>query len=182
MNYFSRDAPREVVSESYVDLYLRQLQERANLGALFNGNIPASEKRKCKARQRRERAQAIMQLKHKQQDAREENERGCGLDELDDDPSDNILKRENRPQNTQVHLRAQRRGTRKFVTTVQNLAADLDLKKIADEMQTTLKVSATVVFSEEFGHVIQLSGDSRLGVKDFLVKRNICLASLIVVH
>jgi translation initiation factor 1 len=163
--------------KDYWDLYDKQLEERR-------------QKMKKLSRQRAKRKDALVQihlaLREEQQDKRESEEQGHGLEEIEhcseNDRLENVRLRENRPQKTQVHIRVQNRGTRKHITTVQNLSSDLDLPKIKDHLQRQLKINGTIVESEEYGTVIQLTGDKRAEVKKFLSEHNICKAELIKVH
>lgn len=81
-----------------------------------------------------------------------------------------------------VHLRIQQRNGRKSLTTVQGLATDLDLKKILRALKKTFSTNGTILKDEELGKIIQLQGDQRKNVLDFLVKTHICDRSELKVH
>ena len=81
-----------------------------------------------------------------------------------------------------VHLRIQARNRRKCVLTVQGLDDDLDLKKICKYLRKNLQCNGAIVKDKTFGEVIQLQGDHRQAVRDFLVDMQICQAGQVIVH
>jgi translation initiation factor 1 len=81
-----------------------------------------------------------------------------------------------------VHVRVQQRNGRKCITTVAGLADDLDVKRICKAFKKNFSCNGAVQKDEEAGEVIQLSGDQRTNVKDFLVDQEICLAENVVLH
>jgi len=81
-----------------------------------------------------------------------------------------------------VHIHAKRRKGKKYTSSVINLAEDLDLKRMLSSLKKTLKCNGAVVEHETFGKVIQLQGDHRLQICDFLVEQEICRKDEIVVH
>jgi translation initiation factor 1 len=81
-----------------------------------------------------------------------------------------------------VHVRVQQRSGRKCITTVAGLADDLDIKRICKAFKKNFSCNGAVQKDEESGEVIQLSGDQRTNVKDFLVDQEICHADTIVLH
>lgn len=85
-------------------------------------------------------------------------------------------------QANKVHLRLHQRNRRKCVLTVNGLAEDLDLKKICKYLKKALKCNGAVVKDDEYGDIIQLQGDHRQKVFDFLVSQQIVNKDLVVVH
>merc|ERR1712010_139743 len=81
----------------------------------------------------------------------------------------------------EVHIRVQQRNGRKCLTTVQGLAADLDIKKILKYIKKSFNCNGAVV-DDKAGAVIQLQGDQRDNVKKFLTTENICIAEEVKVH
>jgi translation initiation factor 1 len=81
-----------------------------------------------------------------------------------------------------VHIRIQQRNGRKSLTTVQGLAEDLDLKKILKALKKMFSTNGTIVADEEMGDVIQLQGDQRKNVAEFLVKYKICSKIEVKIH
>ncbi|XP_003388184.1 PREDICTED: eukaryotic translation initiation factor 1-like [Amphimedon queenslandica] len=69
-----------------------------------------------------------------------------------------------------VHVRIQQRNGRKTLTTVQGISQDYDLKKIAKVCKKEFACNGTVVDHPEYGEVIQLQGDQRNNICEFLVK------------
>lgn len=81
-----------------------------------------------------------------------------------------------------VHIRIQQRNGRKSITTVQGLDPDLDLKRILKAFKKNFSCNGAVVVDAEVGEVIQLQGDQRTNVKEFMVDNEICSGDRIVVH
>uniref|UniRef100_A0A914I2I2 Mannosyltransferase n=1 Tax=Globodera rostochiensis TaxID=31243 RepID=A0A914I2I2_GLORO len=68
------------------------------------------------------------------------------------------------------HIRIQQRTGRKTITTVQGIAPEYDLKKIVRYLKKEYNCNGTIVEHPEYGEVIQLTGDQRQHIKDFLCK------------
>ncbi|KAL7471289.1 hypothetical protein ACHAXS_011587 [Conticribra weissflogii] len=85
-------------------------------------------------------------------------------------------------QGEKVHVRVQQRNGRKCITTVAGLADDLDIKRICKAFKKNFSCNGAVQKDEESGEVIQLSGDQRTNVKEFLVDQEICHSDAIVLH
>jgi translation initiation factor 1 len=81
-----------------------------------------------------------------------------------------------------VHIRNQQRNGRKSITTIQGLAIDLDQKKITRFMRKEFATNGTVLEDDEYGEVIQLQGDVRKRVADYLVVHKICEKGVIKIH
>ena len=81
-----------------------------------------------------------------------------------------------------VHIRIQQRNGRKSITTVQGLATDLNLKLILKTWKKSFTCNGAIVEDEEHGKIIQLQGDQRTNVRDFLVNEEINRKEDIVVH
>ncbi|OMO83487.1 Translation initiation factor SUI1 [Corchorus capsularis] len=67
-----------------------------------------------------------------------------------------------------VHIRVQQRNGKKCVTTVSGINQDFNFEKIVKEMKRDLFCNGHVVEDKELGKIIQLQGDQRLKVRDFL--------------
>lgn len=93
-----------------------------------------------------------------------------------------LFARESRSQLSTVHIRAQQRKGRKAITSVQGLAIDLDLNHVVDGIKCDLHINGSVQKDENFGEVIQFSGDTRIQIRDWLVKHNICAKEVIKIH
>jgi translation initiation factor 1 len=72
-----------------------------------------------------------------------------------------------------VHIRIQQRNGRKTLTTVQGLVEDFDKKKLVRAFKKEFACNGTVVEHPEYGEVIQLQGDQRNNVCQFLTKLGI---------
>ena len=83
---------------------------------------------------------------------------------------------------TKVHVRVQQRNGRKCITTVAGLAEDLDVKKITRALTKKFKTSGTVKKDENENNVVQVAGDQRTNIRDFLLNQQICHLDQIVVH
>lgn len=81
-----------------------------------------------------------------------------------------------------VHIRIQQRNGRKSLTTVAGLPSDLDFKKIVRALKKTFSTNGTILEDEDNNSVIQVQGDQRQNVLDFLVKSGICQKDEIKVH
>jgi translation initiation factor 1 len=81
-----------------------------------------------------------------------------------------------------VHIRTQQRTTRKYITTVEGLAEDLDLARILKALKKTYNTNGAILKDEEGREVLQLNGDQRKNVYEFFVKYKVCDKSEIKVH
>mmetsp|Transcript_8060 Transcript_8060/g.13413 ORF Transcript_8060/g.13413 Transcript_8060/m.13413 type:complete len:107 (-) Transcript_8060:2106-2426(-) len=83
---------------------------------------------------------------------------------------------------SKIHIRMQQRNGRKCITTVQGLADDLDVVKIAKAMKKTFKCNGNVTIDPELGEILQLQGDHRTNVRQFFVDQEVCHEDQIVIH
>lgn len=81
-----------------------------------------------------------------------------------------------------VHIRIQQRNGRKTLTTVQGLSAEYDLKKIVRACKKEFACNGTVVEHAEYGEVLQLQGDQRENICQFLTKVGLVNPEQIKVH
>ncbi|CAG0913520.1 unnamed protein product [Notodromas monacha] len=87
-----------------------------------------------------------------------------------------------RVQDTLVHVRIQQRSGRKTLTTVQGLSAMFDLKKIVRACKKEFACNGTVVEHPEYGEVLQLQGDQRENICQFLTRCGLVKADQLKVH
>ncbi|TPX63805.1 hypothetical protein SpCBS45565_g06359 [Spizellomyces sp. 'palustris'] len=80
------------------------------------------------------------------------------------------------------HIRVQQRNGRKTLTTVQGLPADLDQKRILKAFKKEFACNGTVVQDEDLGEVIQLQGDHRLKIQQFLASEGLASKDKIKIH
>ncbi|XP_002163776.1 eukaryotic translation initiation factor 1b [Hydra vulgaris] len=81
-----------------------------------------------------------------------------------------------------VHIRIQQRNGRKTITTLQGIDEKYEQKKLAKAFKKEFNCNGTVVEDEQYGEVIQLSGDQRNNIQQFLIDVGICKKDGIVVH
>ncbi len=81
-----------------------------------------------------------------------------------------------------IHIRIQQRNGRKTLTTIQGLPKELNFKKLATSLKRKLCCNGTVIEDVDLGKVIQLQGDQRTNVSDFLLKEKICAKKTIKIH
>ncbi|BFZ64573.1 Eukaryotic translation initiation factor eIF-1 [Saitoella coloradoensis] len=67
-----------------------------------------------------------------------------------------------------IHIRIQQRNGRKTLTTVQGLPTEYDQKRILKALKKDFACNGSIVKDEEHGEVIQLQGDQRVKVMEFL--------------
>lgn len=86
---------------------------------------------------------------------------------------------------TKIHIRIQQRNGKKCVTTIEGFAEDLDLKRICKNMRQKFNCNGNIIEDEDRGEVIQLQGDQRENVKNWILTEQIVTKAeqdLIVVH
>lgn len=69
-----------------------------------------------------------------------------------------------------IHIRIQQRNGRKTLTTVQGIADDYDKKKLVKAFKKKFACNGTVIEHPEYGEVIQLQGDQRKNICQFLLE------------
>ena len=75
--------------------------------------------------------------------------------------------------NSNVRIRVQQNG-RRHITTVQGLADDLNVRQICKALKKRFSCNGAVKEDSVAGEIIQLSGDQRIQVKQFLTEEEIC--------
>eukprot|EP01138_Halocafeteria_seosinensis_P005673 gb/GECG01005800.1/.p1 GENE.gb/GECG01005800.1/~~gb/GECG01005800.1/.p1 ORF type:complete len:112 (+),score=15.94 gb/GECG01005800.1/:1-336(+) len=74
---------------------------------------------------------------------------------------------------SKVHIRVQQRNGRKCITSIQGLDDDLDLKRILKYLKKRYNCNGSIIKDKELGEVIQLQGDQRQNVREFLLGEEI---------
>lgn len=69
---------------------------------------------------------------------------------------------------SKIHIRVQQMG-KKWITTIDGLDNDLDLKRISRAMKKSLHCSVSVSKTRDEIEIIQLQGDQREFLRDWLV-------------
>uniref|UniRef100_H2Z9Z1 Eukaryotic translation initiation factor eIF1 n=1 Tax=Ciona savignyi TaxID=51511 RepID=H2Z9Z1_CIOSA len=85
-------------------------------------------------------------------------------------------------QGSMIHIRIQQRNGRKTLTTVQGISDDYDKKKIVRCCKKEFACNGTVVDHPEYGEVLQLQGDQRNNIADFLVKVRLAKKEQVKIH
>lgn len=81
-----------------------------------------------------------------------------------------------------VHIRVQQRNGKKCLTTVQGLKKDFSYEKILKDLKKEFCCNGNVVQDKELGKIIQLQGDQRKNVLQFLVQAKIVKKEQIKMH
>ena len=70
-----------------------------------------------------------------------------------------------------IHIRIQQRNGRKTLTTIQGLPRRFDQKKILKVIKKKFACNGTIVEDSDLGEVIQLQGDQRKAIHEFLLDK-----------
>ncbi|EOR00371.1 hypothetical protein E3P81_01503 [Wallemia ichthyophaga] len=81
-------------------------------------------------------------------------------------------------QQNYIHIRIQQRNGRKTLTTLQGIPKEYDLKKILKAFKKEFACNGTIVDDEELGQVIQLQGDQRFKIQEFLISEGVPKATI----
>ncbi|TUH05097.1 Eukaryotic translation initiation factor 1b [Bagarius yarrelli] len=81
-----------------------------------------------------------------------------------------------------IHIRIQQRNGRKTLTTVQGIADDYDKKKLVKAFKKKFACNGTVIEHPEYGEVIQLQGDQRKNICQFLTEIELAKEEQLKVH
>ncbi|OLY78899.1 Protein translation factor sui1 [Smittium mucronatum] len=81
-----------------------------------------------------------------------------------------------------IHIRIQQRNGRKTITSLQGLPEEFDQKRLLKAFKKVFACNGTIVDDEDLGQVIQLQGDQRTNIRDFLVDEKIYKKEMIKVH
>ncbi|XP_050555241.1 eukaryotic translation initiation factor eIF1-like [Spodoptera frugiperda] len=99
------------------------------------------------------------------------------------DPFADVVKSlEDEVQDGLVHVRIQQRNGRKTLTTVQGLSVEYDLKKIVKACKKEFACNGTVVEHPEYGKVLQLQGDQRQNICQWLTRMELVKPEQLKVH
>lgn len=82
-----------------------------------------------------------------------------------------------------VHIRIQKRNARKCLTLIEGMPKDIDLRKVLRYFKKTFSCNGTIVTNEDTGdRIMQLTGDNRREVANFLKEEQIVPETYIRVH
>mmetsp|Transcript_13320 Transcript_13320/g.31990 ORF Transcript_13320/g.31990 Transcript_13320/m.31990 type:complete len:120 (+) Transcript_13320:98-457(+) len=98
-----------------------------------------------------------------------------GVSEKDNSTADSV-------QSGYIHIRVQQRNGRKSLTTLQGINPKINYKVILKECKKKFNCNGTIVDDTELGQIIQLQGDQRKVVAQFLIDEKIAKREVIKVH
>ncbi|KAI8980404.1 translation initiation factor SUI1 [Pilobolus umbonatus] len=98
------------------------------------------------------------------------------------DPFADVDEDKTQQSSNNIHLRIQQRNGRKTLTTLQGLPKQYDAKKILKTFKKEFACNGTLVEDEELGEILQLSGDQRIKIAEFLVAEQIAKKADIKLH
>ena len=81
-----------------------------------------------------------------------------------------------------VHIRIQQRNGKKVITIIQGLDASIPRKELIKKFKTMYACGGHIAEDEEFGEVIQLTGDQRFKVRDYLVDNGLVESDKVEIH
>ena len=85
-----------------------------------------------------------------------------------------------------VHIRTQQRTqqrtSKKYITIIESLPKDLNFKKIIKQMKKKFVCNRTILKNDYNEKIINLSGDQRYKVKEFLINYKISDDKDIIIH
>jgi translation initiation factor 1 len=81
-----------------------------------------------------------------------------------------------------IHIRVQQRNGRKCITHIQGLSqdTDIDLKKLLKSFKKSFNCNGSIQEHEDYGKVLQMSGDQRSCVKEYLQDKKIIQTKIII--
>lgn len=82
-----------------------------------------------------------------------------------------------------VHIRLRQRNARQRICTVEGLAQDIDFDRVLRHLKKTLCCNGIVVKDEALGRVLQLQGDHRKAIAQFIVDEELVASKdMVKVH
>ena len=96
--------------------------------------------------------------------------------------TDEFIDKENKITDGTVHIRICQRKSHKYLTTIEGLASDLSKKGILKAMRQAFNCNGCLRRDKEGKRIIQLQGDQRDNVFEFLDSENIIDKENIKVH
>lgn len=80
-----------------------------------------------------------------------------------------------------VHIKVRQRTARSYITSIEGLDTEIDLKKLAKHFKKVLNCSGNIDVSTG-SSIIKLSGDHRYKVKELLIEQGIVTDDDIIIH
>jgi len=81
-----------------------------------------------------------------------------------------------------IDIRSQQRNGRKCITLVQGIPPQFSLNKIMRYLKKSFNCNGSIVVDEEYGAILQLQGDRRKEIAEFLFHEGIAEKDHIRVH
>eukprot|EP01130_Rhizamoeba_saxonica_P004391 TRINITY_DN1798_c0_g1_i1.p1 TRINITY_DN1798_c0_g1~~TRINITY_DN1798_c0_g1_i1.p1 ORF type:complete len:129 (-),score=22.90 TRINITY_DN1798_c0_g1_i1:55-405(-) len=81
-----------------------------------------------------------------------------------------------------VHIRVQQRNARKKLTTCEGLDQRINFRRVLRALRKNFACNGNIVDHIELGKVIQLQGDKRNDVEEFLTRSGLCTNEEIKIH
>ena len=81
-----------------------------------------------------------------------------------------------------IDIRSQQRNGRKCITLVQGIPTQFSLNKIMRYLKKSFNCNGSIVVDEEYGAILQLQGDRRKEIAEFLFHEGIAEKDHIRVH
>lgn len=81
-----------------------------------------------------------------------------------------------------IHIRTQQRNGRKSLTTLQGINPKINKKTILKECKKKFNCNGCLVQDPDLGEIIQLQGDQRKVVAQFLIDEKIAKKDVIKIH
>lgn len=82
----------------------------------------------------------------------------------------------------EIHLRIQARNGRKCITIVQGLDGLTELKPFVKKCKKSFNCNGSITKDEEFGNILQFSGDQRENIKKILIGKIQLSKENIIIH
>jgi len=81
-----------------------------------------------------------------------------------------------------VHIRIQQRTGRKTLTTASGINQEINFEKVLRALKKAFSCNGTIVDDPELGKVIQLQGDQRKNIAEFLIAEEIAKKEQVKIH
>mmetsp|Transcript_18452 Transcript_18452/g.32066 ORF Transcript_18452/g.32066 Transcript_18452/m.32066 type:complete len:116 (+) Transcript_18452:149-496(+) len=81
-----------------------------------------------------------------------------------------------------VHIRIQQRNGRKTLTTASGINQEINFDKVLKVFKKAFCCNGTIVTDPDLGKVIQLQGDQRKKIAQFLIEEEICKKDQVKIH
>ena len=85
--------------------------------------------------------------------------------------------------NSKIHIRIQQINGKKSITSATGIPSNQDFEKMLRTLKKSLSCNGCIkTDTETGGNVIQLQGDKRVSIRDYLIDKGICLKEDIIIH